>query len=196
LTNAFQKKVDELNTTQTNLMNEILKNYLYWSTFIMNHESPFLTFDNGTFVALIEAIDDAKLENIVKETATEAAIDFIKFRWRKLNFRNIVRYLDLLSSYANVGSITMGRLNGENGGVENGNIVNYRVDNGNIPGNNHGYEKYEIAVRHHLGKKWSKFMAMYISNIFAISIPMTQTNYEISNRSCFVYLNMGLTNGA
>jgi hypothetical protein len=187
LSTSFEKHVDEMNTTQTNLMNEILKQYLYWSSFIINHESSFLTFDSSTFVSLLESVDDARLEKIVKETANEAAIDFIKFRWKKVNFRNIVRYLELLSSYANIGGISISRINGENGNGSDPKGNNDWSKNHNNVG---GYENYEIAVRHHLGKRWSTFLAMYISNLFTTSLKQTEATNEVSNKSCFVYLKM------
>ena len=120
LSSSFEKAVGEMNTTQTNLINEILRQYLHWAQFIINHESPFLTFDSSTFLALIESVDDARLEKIVNEISNEAAIDFIKFRWKRVNFRNVVRYLELLSSYANIGNITIGPMNGENGNGQMG----------------------------------------------------------------------------
>jgi hypothetical protein len=189
LTTSFEKQVADMNTTQTNLMNEILKQYLSWSRFIVNHDSPFLTFDSGTFLSLIEGIDDAKLEKLVKEISNEAAIDFIKFRWRKVNFQNIVRYLHLLSSYANIGNINVVRDNGIGINNNNGNGGSYENNNGE-------YDEYEIAVRHHLGKRWSTLLAMYISNLFISSISDTKADYEVSNKSCFVYLKMGIKNGA
>ena len=169
-------------------MNEILKQYLYWAQFIINHESPFVTFDSGTFLALIESVDDEKLEKIVKEISNEAAIDFIKFRWKRVNFQNIVRYLELISSYANTGKMVIGPLNGNGGG----DYSPSKVSNNN--GLNGGYERYEIAVRHHLGKRWSTFLGMYISNLFMTSIPATVTNYEASTKTCFVYVNMAMKN--
>jgi hypothetical protein len=45
---SFEKVVRELNSTQTNLINEILKEYLNWAQFIINHESPVLTFGSAT----------------------------------------------------------------------------------------------------------------------------------------------------
>lgn len=187
LTISFEKQVADMNTTQTNLMNEILKQYLSWSRFIVNHDSPFLTFDSGTFLSLIEGIDDAKLEKLVKEISNEAAIDFIKFRWRKVNFQNIVRYLNLLSSYANIGNINVVRGNGIGGNNNNGNGGSYKNNNGE-------YEEYEIAVRHHLGKRWSTLLAKYISNLFTTSISDAKADYEVSNKSCFVYLKMSIKN--
>jgi len=140
---------------------------------------------------LIEGVDDAKLEKLVKEISNEAAIDFIKFRWRKVNFQNIVRYLELLSSYANIGNINFARDNGI-GGNNNNNSSNGK---GSYKNNGGGeYEEYEIAVRHHLGKRWSTLLAMYISNLFTTSISDTKANYEVSNKSCFVYLKMGIKN--
>jgi hypothetical protein len=135
-------------------MNEILKQYLYWAQFIINHESPFVTFDSGTFFALIDSVDDEKLEKIVKEISNEAAIDFIKFRWKKVNFQNIVRYLELLSSYANIGKMIIGPMNGN--GVSDHSLGNMTEFNGSNNGNrlNGGYERYEIAIRHHLGRRW------------------------------------------
>jgi hypothetical protein len=188
LSSSFEKHVDEMNTTQTNLMNEILKQYLYWSSFIINHESPFLTVDSATFVSILESVDDARLEKIVNETAHEAAIDFIKFRWKKVNFRNIVRYFELLSSYANIGNISISRVDGDNG---NGNGSDYAGNDGWNKNNNVGdYENYEIAVRHHLGKRWSTFLAMCISNLFTTSLKQTEATFEVSKKSCFVYLKM------
>ena len=149
-------------------MNEILKQYLNWAQFIINHESPFITFDSGTLLALIESVDDEKLEKIVNEISNETAIDFIKFRWKKVNFQNMVRYLELLSSYANIGKIVIGPMNG-NGNNHNGNGTN--LDNANRNGITNGYEKYEIAIRHHLGKRWSTFLGMYITRSFQIFNP-------------------------
>lgn len=177
---SFEKAVRQLNTTQTNLMNEILKQYLYWSQYIINHESPFVTFGSGTIVFLAETLDDEKLEKMIKEISNEEAIDFIKFRWKRVNFRNIVRYLDLLSVYANIGSITIGPQNGDGNGNGNGHAIS------------NGFETYEIAIRHHLGKRWSTFLAMYISNLFTSSLAGTEANYEVSNKSCFVYLKMAV----
>ncbi len=168
-------------------MNEILKQYLNWAQFIINHESPFITLDSGTLLTLIESVDDEKLEKIVKEISNETAIDFIKFRWKKVNFQNTVRYLELLSSYANIGKIVIDPING-NGRLGSGTNLNH-ADN---DGPNNGYEKYEIAVRHHLGKRWSTFLGMYITNLFKSSIPAIETNYEVSTKSCFVYLSMPL----
>lgn len=183
LGNSFEKVVSEMNTTQTNLMNEILKQYLYWAQYIINHDSPFLTFGSGTIVSFAESLDDASLEKMIKGISIEEAIDFIKFRWKKVNFRNIVRYLELLSLYSNIGNFNIGPQNGEND------------VNGNHNGASDGFQKYEIAVRHHLGKRWSTLLAMYISNLFTTSIPATEANYEISNKSCFVYLKMAIRNG-
>jgi hypothetical protein len=193
LSDSFDNEVAEMNTTQTNLMNEILKQYLYWSSLIINHESPFLTFDSSTFIALIESVDDARLEKIVKETATEAATDFIKFRWKKVNFRNIIRYLELLSSYSNIGNFRVAKMNGENG-IGNNNSHQFPGNNNNLNVSG-GYENYEIAVRYHLGKRWSTFLAVYISNLFTSSIKQTEASSEISNKSCFVYLKMGTVEG-
>jgi hypothetical protein len=186
LSYSLDQLVGEMNTSQTSLMNEILKQYLNWAQFIINHESPFVTFDSGTFLALIESVDDEKLEKIVKDFSNEAAVDFIKFRWKRVNFRNIVRYLELLSSYANIGKMVIGPMNG------NGDN-NHTMDKGGLNG---GYERYEIAVRHHLGKRWSTFLGMYISNLFKTSIPETEANYEVSTKSCFVYVNMAMHEGS
>jgi len=153
LNTSFEQLVDEMNTTQTNLMNEILKQYLYWARFIINHESPFLTFDSATILALIESTDDQKLDKIVKDISEEAAVDFIKFRWKKLNFRNIVRYLELMS-YSNIGNINISPMNG-NG---DGNNMSTNRDKNSSPKANRNFERYEIAIRRHLGKKWSTFV--------------------------------------
>jgi hypothetical protein len=184
----FEKQVGQMNTTQTNLMNDILKQYLYWTSLIINHESPLVSFDSSTLLAFMETADDAKLESIVKGVATVGATDFIKFRWKKVNFRNIVRYLELLSAYANIGAISISKLNGN--GDDNGGHIEF------VPNNNdtfpNDYEKYEIAIRHHLGQKWSTFMSMFISNLFTTSISGTVANFETSNKSCFVYVSMAM----
>jgi hypothetical protein len=86
LSSSFEQLLGVMNTTQTNLMNEILNQYLAWAQFIINHESPFITFDSGTFLALIEKVDDEELKKIVREVSYEGATDFIKFRWKKVNF--------------------------------------------------------------------------------------------------------------
>jgi hypothetical protein len=185
LSDSFEQVVSGMNATQTGLMNEILKQYLAWAQFIINHESPFLTFDSSTFLALIEKVDDENLEKIVKDISNEAAIDFIKFRWKKVNFRNIVRYLELLSSYANIGNFKIGPLDGNGNG--NGHSNDFKDSEKALNGN---FEKYEIAIRHHLGKRWSIFLGMYISNLFASSISGAETNYEASSKSCFVYVNL------
>jgi hypothetical protein len=112
LNTSFERLAQKVNTTQTNLMNDILNEYLNWSQFMVNHESPFLTFGSRTAVALIESVEDAALEKIIKEISNEEAIDFVKFRWKRVNFRNIVRFLDLSSLYANIGSINVSLLNG------------------------------------------------------------------------------------
>jgi hypothetical protein len=185
LSDSFEQVVSGMNTTQTGLMNEILKQYLAWAQFIINHESPFLTFDSSTFLALIEKVDDENLEKIVKDISNEAAIDFIKFRWKKVNFRNIVRYLELLSSYANIGNFKISPLDGNGNG--NGHANDFKDSEKALNGN---FEKYEIAIRHHLGRRWSIFLGMYISNLFASSISGAETNYEASSKSCFVYVNL------
>jgi hypothetical protein len=181
LSTSFERLVGQTNSTQTNLLNEILKEYLYWTQFIINYESPFLTFDTGTMVALIEAVDDERLRKIVHEISNEAAVDFIKFRWKKVNFRNIVRYLESLSDYANTGSISIGPL------ISGNDVSPVAKDSQESEGD---YQKYEIAVRHHLGRRWSMFMGMYISKLFESSIPNTKTSYEISTKSCFVYVTL------
>jgi len=163
-------------------MNEILKQYLSWAQFIVNHESPFITFDSGTFLALIESIDDEKLQKIVESISNESAVDFIKFRWKKVTFHNIVRYLELLSSYANIGNFNIGPMNGNNG--QNGENVN---GSNAFDGD---YEKFEIAIRHHLGKRWSTFLGMYISCLFTTAITGIKTNYEASTKTCFIYVNL------
>jgi hypothetical protein len=185
LSSSFEQLVGTMNTTQTGLMNEVLIQYLAWAQFIINHESPFITFDSSTFLALIEKVDDEELQKIVKDVSYESATDFIKFRWKKVNFRNIIRYLELLSSYANVGSMKISPMNGNGNGNGNG----YDGKEISLNGN---YERYEVAIRHHLGKRWSTFLGMYISNLFAASIPGTETNYEISTKSCFVYVNLSM----
>jgi hypothetical protein len=67
LNTSFERLAQKVNTTQTNLMNDILNEYLNWSQFMVNHESPFLTFGSRTAVALIESVEDAALEKIIKE---------------------------------------------------------------------------------------------------------------------------------
>lgn len=176
---AFDKLASKLYTTQTNLMNEILKQYLYWAQYIVNHESPFLTFSSGTVVSFAETLDDEKLEKIVKEVSIEDAADFIKFRWKKVNFKNIIQYLDLLSAYANIGSITVSQL------IENDNASSKKESS---PYAN--LKTYEVAVRHHLGRRWSTFLAIYIANLFSTLIKETETRYEVSSKSCFVYVKM------
>ena len=72
-----------------------------------------------------------------------------------------------------------------------GNLTNLNGSNNNN-GLNGSYERYEITVRHHLGKGWSTFLGMYISNLFRTSIVATETNYEVSTKTCFVYVNMAM----
>ena len=158
LGSSFERQASEMYTTQTNLMNEILREYLNWSRFIISHETPFLTFDGATIISLIEKVDDKETERTIREVSYEAAVDFIKFRWRKVNFRNIVLYLDLLSSYANVGDINVAPFDGS------------ADTNHSASMNDDGYERYEIYVRHHMGRRWSTFMALYISTLFTLSI--------------------------
>ena len=55
-----------------------------------------------------------------------------------------------------------------------------------------GSEKYEVAVRHHLGKRWSTFLGMYISSLFKSAVPLIKTSDEVSTKSSFVYLTMPL----
>jgi hypothetical protein len=195
LNTSFERLAQKVNTTQTNLMNDILNEYLNWSQFMVNHESPFLTFGSRTAVALIESVEDAALEKIIKEISNEEAIDFVKFRWKRVNFRNIVRFLDLSSLYANIGSINVSLLNGNKNNGNNDNTSNTsrnqnQYDNKYMIAPNNETIEYEIAVRHHLGKPWSKFLAIYISNIFTSSIPSVEARCEVSNISCFVYLKM------
>ncbi|MFI5420083.1 MAG: hypothetical protein ACHQ1H_03870 [Nitrososphaerales archaeon] len=178
LGSSFERQASEMYTTQTNLMNEILREYLNWSRFIISHETPFLTFDGATIISLIEKVDDKELERTIREVSYEAAVDFIKFRWRKVNFRNIVLYLDLLSSYANVGDINVAPFDG------------FADTNHSASMKDDGYERYEIYVRHHMGRRWSTFMALYISTLFTLSIKDCESTYEISNRSAFIYVNL------
>jgi hypothetical protein len=74
LSSSFEKHVGATNTTQTNLMNEILRQYLYWTSFIINHESPFMTFDSATFIEFMESVDDSKLEAIAIQSSERMAI--------------------------------------------------------------------------------------------------------------------------
>jgi len=179
------------NTTQTNLLNEILLQYFSWSQYIINHDSPFLVIGSQTNIALQELIEDEKIEKTLREISNQEARDFIRYRWRKVNFRNIVRFLNLLSLYANIGNIRISPANNNhdnNHGMGNNNHSFNGAGNGNNGAN--GFESYEIAVRHHLGRKWSTFMALYITTLFTSSIPGAEATYDISRESCFVDLKL------
>jgi hypothetical protein len=188
----MEKTARTSNTTQTSLLNDILVQYFTWSQYIINHDSPFVTFGSATLVGLQETVDDATLERIIKDISNEEATNFIRYRWRTVNFRNIVRYLNLLSVFANVGNIRIVRQNhdGDNGDNDPENNHDY---NNSLP---NGFERYEIAVRHHLGKRWSTFMALYISDLFISSIKGAEATHDVSKNSCFVNLQMPIRNSS
>jgi hypothetical protein len=94
---------EESQITPSNLLNQILTQFVNWNRFVNTRDSPFITFYNHTLAALMESIDEEKLLQIAREVESEATIDYIKFRWGKLNLQNFVRYLRLLSAYSNQG---------------------------------------------------------------------------------------------
>jgi len=110
---------EESQITPSNLLNQILTQFVNWNRFVNTRDSPFITFYNHTLAALMESIDEEKLLSIAREVEAEATIDYIKFRWGKLNLQNFVRYLRLLSAYSNQGQINFIKPNGGKGlGVE------------------------------------------------------------------------------
>ena len=136
----------------------------------------------------MQNVDEATLEKIVKEVSNQAAIGFIKFRWKKMNFQNVMRYLEFLSTYANIGKIVVAPLPTPNSSsnleyLESSaftmeDFVNPRA------------KEYEIAVSHHLGLRWSKFLGIYFSNLFTTAAAGIKASYEFSNKNCFVHVSL------
>jgi hypothetical protein len=171
---ALISLVDKLHTTQTNLINEIVGRYLDWTQFTSDAHSPFITLGAGTVISLLESLDDPKLSKIAREIGTEEAIDFIRFRWNDVTFENIVQYLELLSTYGNIGKVETSQRR--------------KRRNGN--GDRNGYERFIVSVRHHFGKRWSTFLGILICNLFTSSLSNIEANYEASTQSCFVTIKM------
>ncbi len=187
---------EESQITPSNLLNQILTQFVNWNRFVNTRDSPFITFYNHTLAALMESIDEEKLLQIAREVEAEATIDYIKFRWGKLNLQNFVRYLRLLSAYSNQGQINFIRPNGGNGlGVEENaeellllaNRDKYLDADSKTSSGNNGKDRVLviIAIRHRLGLKWSKFIGALVSSVFN-QIDGVEAHFELSNNSCFV----------
>lgn len=197
LNDSLESLSEESQITPSNLLNQILTQFVNWNRFVNTRDSPFITFYNHTLAALMESIDEEKLLQIARDVEAEATIDYIKFRWGKLTLQNFVRYLRLLSAYSNQGQINFIRPNGGGQGLgveENAeellllaNRDKYLDADAKPSSGNNGRDRVLviIAIRHRLGLKWSKFIGTLVSSVFN-QIDGVDADFELSNNSCFV----------
>lgn len=195
LNESLENFSNDAQVTPSNLLNQILTQFVNWNRFVNTRDSPFITLYSHTLSSFMETVDEETLLSIARDVEARATIDYIKYRWGKLNVRNFVRYLRLLSAYSNQGQINFIRPNGGNAGVE-GNAEELLLEERDIerklsnvrsksPTDNHSNATLVIvAIRHRLGTKWSKFMGTLVTSVFKSM--GVNTELEISNNSCFV----------
>ncbi len=188
--------------TPSNLLNQILTQFVNWNRFVNTRDSPFITFYSRTLASLMQSVDEEKLLRIAKDIETEATIDYIKFRWGKLNLQTFIRYFQLLSAYSNQGQINFIVPNGRKDlGLEEEEKIIQDYASGD-----EGYFKSSIdkeyddmqgvlvviAIQHHLGLEWSKFIGTLVSSVFK-HIEEADAEFEASNNSCFVTIKKSKT---
>ena len=188
--------------TPSNLLNQILTQFVNWNRFVNTREGPFITLYSHTLVSFMESVDEEKLLSIAKDVEAQATIDYIKYRWGKLNTRNFVRYLRLLSTYSNQGQINFVSPNGQNDVIadkdngelflEGNNARNFNVQRSANERIRQNDTLVIVAIRHRLGTKWSKFMGTLVCSVFT-SMGL-DAGLELSNNSCFVTVKKADTN--
>ena len=196
LNESLENLSEQSQITPSNLLNQILTQFVNWNRFVNTRDSPFITFYSRTLTSLMQSVDEEKLLKIAREVETEATIDYIKFRWGKLNLQTFIRYFQLVSAYSNQGQINFIMPNGEKDpGLEEEKILqNYAsnekyfdtsIDKGTFATYDMDGVLVIIAIQHHLGLEWSKFIGTLVSSVFK-HIEEADAEFEASNNSCFV----------
>jgi len=158
LDDAITTKAKKIGITPSSLVSQILRRHIEWVQYI-GMGTTFLTIDKEIFVSFLEEMSEDRLVEIARSSSLVSAHNFLKFRYQKINFDNVMDFLETLSSNSNIGET---------------NIV-IDEDGRNL----------EINVRHSLGMKWSIFLSEYISGILSSFLEL-RAETEVSQLGCTI----------
>jgi hypothetical protein len=158
LDNAITTKAKKIGITPSSFVSQILRRHIDWVQYI-GTGTTFLTIDKEIFVSFLEEMSEDRLVEIARSSSLVSALNFLKFRYQKINFDNVMDFLETLSSNSNIGET---------------NIV-IDEDGRNL----------EINVRHSLGMKWSIFFSEYISGILSSFLEL-RAETEVSQLGCTI----------
>jgi hypothetical protein len=143
--------------TPSALLNQILRSYFGWYQFASGDGSPFVMVVDQFLIGMLDSMDDAAVVEMTNKVALPSLLDFVKFRWQKVDLQSALAFVELMSSNMNVGTFGVVR----------------------------SPDTVEIRVRHSLGSKWSLFLGELIAGIFN-SMPGTQATSTASKIGCSI----------
>lgn len=141
--------------TPSSLASQVLSRYVWWGQYT-GKGSNFVTLDSEILKSLIDELDEEKLVEIARSSALVSTHNFLKFRYRKVNFESVINFIENLSLQGNIGEVNV------------------------VPSDPDDERRHEINVRHSLGIKWSIFLSEFVQGMFSSFLEM-QTSSEVSH---------------
>ena len=124
----LKKDAASKKTTTNALIHSILTRYLEWDRFAERYG--FISMTQDSFKTILDKIEDQKLVEASKDLGTRVPKDIILFWFGKTGVSGFLKYLTLLSDYANFAEFEIAK------------------DSTN----------YVITAHHNLGAKWSNYL--------------------------------------
>jgi hypothetical protein len=160
LDTAITGHAKKIGITPSSLVSQVLRKYVEWGQYV-GPGTTFLTIDKEVLLSFLEETSEDRLVDMARGSALVSTHNFLKFRYRKINFDTVMDFLGLLSSYSNIGEM-------------------------NFVADEEDRNRYEINVRHSLGMKWSVFLSEYISGMLSSFLGM-QAKTEVSPLGCSIF---------
>ena len=132
LDELIQKDAKEKNLSVNALVNNIMTKYSEWDRYISKFG--FISIASETFQAILEEVDDEKIEKIAKELGQQMPQAVTLFWFKELSLETFLKTITLYSKYSGLHKIEIER-----------------------------DEDCVITFHHELGEKWSVFLRYFIS---------------------------------
>ena len=160
LDQAIATQAEKVGITPSSLVSQILRRHAEWGQYT-GAGTNFVTMDKEVFAAFLDELSEDRIVEIARSSALVSTHNFLKFRYQRINFDTIRDFIVSLSTYSNMGEVS---------------IIEDAEQRG----------RYEINARHALGMKWSIFLSEYISGILSSFLEMQTSTEEVSPLGCSI----------
>lgn len=97
LNNKLEEESNLKRINTSSIVNSILNKYEQWDTYAKRFR--FISITKDTFVRLISGYDEDEIIRFADEVSSRAVLDFMSFKFGRLNIRSFLECMQLITSY-------------------------------------------------------------------------------------------------